>query len=137
MLASDPYFTDTQRKRFTITCTPPGLQARLDPQLLRYMLLNLLSNACKYSADDAPVILRASQASGAVVFEVEDSGIGISEADQDRIYSLFFRGGNVGTRPGTGLGLMVVKRCVEAHCGTITFRSSAGKGTSFTITIPT
>lgn len=136
MLASDPYFNDAQRKRFVITCNPPGLQARLDPQLLRYMLLNLLSNACKYSADDAPVMLRASQVSGAVVFDVEDSGIGIKEADQDRIYSLFFRGGNVGTTPGTGLGLMVVKRCVEAHCGTITLRSSAGQGTCFTITIP-
>jgi PAS domain S-box-containing protein len=136
MLAADPYFTDTQRKRFTITCTPPGLQASLDPQLLRYMLLNLLSNACKYSPDDAPVTLRATQLSDTIEFQVEDSGIGICENDQSRIYSLFFRGSNVGSRPGTGLGLMVVKRCVEAQHGTITFSSTTGKGTCFTVTLP-
>lgn len=64
---------------------------------------------------------------------VQDTGIGIPAADQKSIFMAFQRGGNVGERPGTGLGLMLVKRCVELHGGRVTFVSQLGKGTSVTV----
>ena len=137
MMSSEARLPGRHRHRIKITCEPPDIEANLDPQLLQHMLVNLLSNACKYSADPLPVHLRAKQLPEAIELQVEDSGIGICEVDQSRIYSLFFRGRNVGAIPGTGLGLMVVKQCVEAHGGTITFTSIINKGTCFTITIPT
>jgi PAS domain S-box-containing protein len=137
MMSSEAKLPGSHRHRINITCEPPDFEANLDPQLLQHMLVNLLSNACKYSADPLPVQLRARQLAEAIELQVEDSGIGISEVDQNRIFTLFFRGRNVGAIPGTGLGLMVVKQCVEAHGGNITFTSSINKGTCFTITIPT
>jgi signal transduction histidine kinase len=70
------------------------------------------------------------------VFLVEDTGIGIPDADQTSIFIAFQRGGNVGDRPGTGLGLMLVKRCVELHCGRVNISSQLGKGTTVSVRLP-
>jgi len=67
---------------------------------------------------------------------VEDMGIGIPDADQTSIFIAFQRGGNVGERPGTGLGLMLVKRCVELHGGRVSIVSQLGKGTTVTVRLP-
>jgi signal transduction histidine kinase len=67
---------------------------------------------------------------------VSDSGIGISEEDQQRLFTAFHRGANVGNRSGTGLGLLLVKRCVELHHGRVEIDSKLGKGTTVTVTLP-
>jgi PAS domain S-box-containing protein len=135
MLASESRLPGAGMNRIKVICEPALLQANLDPQLLRHMLLNLLSNACKYSPEHESVYLRARKIQSGVEFQVLDSGIGIRPEDQNRVFSLFYRGQNVGSIPGTGLGLMVVRHCVEAHGGVISFESNVGKGTCFTITI--
>ena len=70
------------------------------------------------------------------VCTVRDQGIGISGEDQQHLFKAFHRGGNVGTRPGTGLGLLVVKRCVELHRGRMHLVSKLGEGTTVTIRLP-
>ena len=65
-----------------------------------------------------------------------DRGIGIGPADQEWLFSAFHRGQNVGERPGTGLGLVIVKRCVELHGGTIAVQSQLGQGTTVTVRLP-
>jgi signal transduction histidine kinase len=70
------------------------------------------------------------------VFVVRDYGIGIPEADQAQLFLTFHRGGNVGERPGTGLGLVIVKRCVELQGGSICLQSKPGKGTTGTVRLP-
>jgi PAS domain S-box-containing protein len=113
---------------------PPMLA--LDESLLRHVLLNVLTNAVKYSPADTAVGLTLAMTGGAVVITISDSGIGIPETDQVHLFEPFYRATNVGTISGTGLGLTIVKRCVERHGGTIGVTSSAATGTTFQIAIP-
>jgi len=113
---------------------PAGAQA--DAKLLHHILGNLISNALKYSKLDQPVSVRVDLDDGRVRLVVRDEGIGIPEADQPRIFEMFRRASNVGTISGTGLGLVVVKRCVELHGGSIELRSAPGRGTEVTVRIP-
>ena len=108
----------------------------LDESLLRHILTNLLSNAVKYSADGSPVHLRVARTSNGVRFEVEDHGIGIPEADRDRLFEAFHRADNVGHVHGTGLGLVIAKRCCDLHGGQLAFASEDGRGTTFTVILP-
>jgi signal transduction histidine kinase len=117
---------------------PKGLtdDARGDETLLRHILTNLLSNAVKYSANGQPVRFSVERQGTEAVFVIADRGIGIPEPDSKQLYHAFHRGRNVGERPGTGLGLVIVKRCVELHRGTIAFESREGEGTTFTVRLP-
>jgi signal transduction histidine kinase len=107
-----------------------------DEALLRHIFSNLLSNAVKYSAPASPVDFRVARIGKNAVFTVKDSGIGIPEKDQARLFEAFHRAGNVGEREGTGLGLLIVKRCVDLHGGTISVVSAEGEGTTFVVTLP-
>jgi len=81
--------------------------------------------------------LPAAKREGAdAVIEVQDRGIGIPEADRGRLFEAFHRATNVGQVPGTGLGLLIVKRCVDLHQGSIGFESVVGEGTTFTVRLP-
>jgi signal transduction histidine kinase len=107
-----------------------------DENLLRHILNNLLTNAVKYSKESGAVRLILERIDGEAVFHVHDQGIGIPASDQRQLFKPFHRGGNVGDVPGTGLGLVIVKRSVELHCGRITCQSSEGQGTTFTVNLP-
>jgi PAS domain S-box-containing protein len=106
-----------------------------DEALLRHILTNLLSNAVKYSPDGAPILLNIHRQEQSLVFQVIDQGIGIPEKDHPHLFEAFHRCSNVTDQSGTGLGLVIVKRCVELHGGTISFQSTPGQGTTFTVTI--
>ncbi len=109
----------------------------LDEKLLRQTIINLLSNAVKYSAENEPVDLNVSlDKNGSTMFRVIDRGIGIPEEDLPEIFTTFHRAKNVGTKPGTGLGLGIVKRSVEKMNGKISISSKIGKGTEVTIELP-
>jgi signal transduction histidine kinase len=71
-----------------------------------------------------------------LVCQVRDRGIGIPEADRSWLFNAFQRGRNVGNRPGSGLGLVIVKRCVELHGGKIYLESKPNEGTTATVTLP-
>ena len=107
-----------------------------DERLLRHILLNLLTNAVKYSPEGVPVQFFMTRLATRVRFEVVDRGIGIPEQDQKWLFNAFQRGRNVGNIPGTGLGLVIVKRCVELHRGTIRIDSSVGRGTKVGVEVP-
>jgi len=107
-----------------------------DETLLRHILTNLLSNAVKYSEPGSAVDFSAERRAGDVIFTIRDRGIGIPEDDQARLFTTFTRGRNVGSRPGTGLGLVIVQRSVQMHGGAIHLDSAPGAGTTVTITLP-
>ncbi len=107
-----------------------------DEALLRHILSNLLSNAVKYSPETSPVSLKILRQGRSLVFQVIDQGIGIPEKDHAHLFEAFHRCSNVADQSGTGLGLVIVNRCVELHGGTIAFDTELGKGTSFFVTIP-
>jgi signal transduction histidine kinase len=115
----------------------PKVQA--DPSRLAQILINLLSNACKYTSDGGEIQVRAWSDGACVHCAISDTGIGISQEDQKRLFTKFFRadGPEVRDRAGTGLGLCITKNLVELHEGEIEVESQLGEGTTFTFTIPT
>ncbi len=109
-----------------------------DRECLTRILSNLLSNACKYTPAGGRASLQAGQQGETVWLTVADTGVGIPEAEQSRIFSKFYRGSN--TRPlpsrGTGLGLAITKSLVELLGGDISFTSEEDKGTTFRVSLP-
>lgn len=108
----------------------------LDEKLLHSILINLLSNAVKYSPSGEEVKFEVEFQGESVVFTIADRGIGIPVSDQAHLFEAFHRGENVGRIDGTGLGLAVVKRCVDLQGGDITWNSSLQRGTTFVVSIP-
>ncbi|MGD2179567.1 GAF domain-containing protein [Lusitaniella coriacea] len=108
----------------------------IDEKLLRQILTNLLSNAIKYSPQGGTIDLNYTHNNRQLTFEVRDRGIGIPIEDQERLFESFYRAENVGAIPGTGLGLTIVKKCVDLHQGEISVKSEPGKGTTFIVILP-
>jgi signal transduction histidine kinase len=113
-----------------------GVGCALDENLLRHIVVNLLSNALKYSAADQPVSVRWSWLQGELTTTVQDRGIGIPEADRQHLFQTYRRGSNVGPVVGVGLGLTVVQQAVACHAGRLEWDSQAGQGTRFTVVLP-
>ncbi len=107
-----------------------------DKRLVKNILLNLLGNAIKFSRENSVITLNLHIEDDLLTILVADSGIGISEEDQQHLFSSFFRGGNAGNIQGTGLGLHIVKRYTELLNGTITLQSTLGEGTTITVVLP-
>lgn len=118
---------------------PAGpVSVQTDPVLLRVVIQNLLSNAVKYSPKKTPVALRLAVVDGKAEISVQDTGIGIPKADQERIFEKFFRAQNVKQMDtdGNGLGLAICKSIVDRLGGTLSFVSVENKGTTFTVSLP-
>ncbi|RYZ25588.1 MAG: PAS domain S-box protein [Chitinophagaceae bacterium] len=107
-----------------------------DQKLLKNILINLISNALKFSDENAVVDIATNVQPGKAVLSVSDKGIGISEEDQEHLFSSFFRGKNAINIQGTGLGLHIVKRYADLIGGSINLQSILGEGTTITLTIP-
>jgi signal transduction histidine kinase len=107
-----------------------------DERLLQHIFTNLLTNAIKYSDAGQMVGFEIRCTGTEMVCAIRDQGIGIPEADQEWLFSAFHRGHNVAGRPGTGLGLVIVKRCVDLHGGKIKLESKPGEGTVVTVRLP-
>jgi two-component system sensor histidine kinase/response regulator len=120
--------------RVRFECAPGRFPLVADALRLRQALDNLLSNALKYS--DGPVVVSLSAGARDYLIEVSDQGIGIPAAEQTGIFEPFFRASNTGNKPGNGLGLSIVKSCIEQHGGMIRFSSEAGKGATFFVELP-
>jgi len=116
---------------------PPNHSPALaDERLLRNILTNLLTNAVKYSEAGSPIDLDLSRAGPHAILSIRDHGIGIPESDREWLFHAFHRGHNVGNRTGTGLGLVIVQRCLEIHEGQIQVESAVGQGTTVTVHLP-
>lgn len=113
------------------------VQVRADTRLLRQIVSNLVSNAIKYSPAGSQIDIRLDcTRPESFTLEVQDHGIGIPDADQAHLFEPFHRAANVGTIPGTGLGMNIIRHSVELHGGTITFTSAENAGSTFTVTLP-
>lgn len=107
-----------------------------DEKLIRNIIINLLTNAVKFSPNQDKVEFIISCDASSYYFTVHDFGVGIPEADQENIFVPFHRGVNVSDIQGTGLGLSIVKKAVDLLGGFISMRSKVGEGTSFEVTLP-
>lgn len=106
------------------------------PKIMKNILLNLLSNACKYSENGMEIKIRSFVDESSFTIRIHDHGIGIPIQDQGKLFTEFYRAKNAKNIQGTGLGLSIVKNYVALLKGTIRFDSELNKGTVFTLTFP-
>jgi PAS domain S-box-containing protein len=139
-VASEVTLSVGQKHTIMFACQCQGdsasLEGYMDGKLLRQILTNLLSNAIKYSPIGSLVNFELTCTADQAIFVIQDSGIGISKKDQTRLFEFFYRASNSDTIPGTGIGLAIVKKCVDLHDGAIALESDLGKGTTITVTLP-
>jgi len=107
-----------------------------DSELLYQVFENLLSNSVKYSKDGQEVIFKIEFEDGKLIGTIKDNGIGIPESEHSQLFDRFFRAKNVGVVEGSGLGLSIVKKCMDVLGGEISFESNYKKGTTFRVEIP-
>ncbi|MBK8424731.1 MAG: HAMP domain-containing histidine kinase [Lewinellaceae bacterium] len=113
-----------------------GDVARLDSGLLKNILINLVSNAVKYSPEGATILLRSKIGDDGICISVRDQGIGIPESEQKHLFDRFFRATNATNIQGTGLGLYIVQRYAEMMNGEVGFTSEVEKGSEFWVKFP-
>jgi PAS domain S-box-containing protein len=109
----------------------------MDASLLKHIVMNLVSNASKFSPEASPIEIKTINNNGHITLSVKDHGMGISKDDQQHLMERFFRGANAGNIQGTGLGLHIVSKYAELMNGTVECKSELEKGTEFIITFNT
>jgi PAS domain S-box-containing protein len=107
-----------------------------DKTCLRHIMNNLIANAIKFSGESSSIHIRLDKKENSYQLVIADTGIGIPEEELKFIFDIFYRATNVLNIPGTGLGLNIVKKYLDAIHGSIQIESFAGKGTTITITLP-
>lgn len=107
-----------------------------DDVLLEQVLVNMVSNSIKYSPDYSEIVISVKQQEPNIILAVADSGIGIRDADRERVFDKFYRADTTRHVPGTGLGLAICKGIIELHGGTITAEPNHERGTVMVITLP-
>jgi signal transduction histidine kinase len=116
---------------------PDSLPGRWDRLALEQIVSNLISNAIKFGAGAPIEVALATLEDNKVQFQVRDRGIGIADADQERIFGRFERlSSGPGHPAGAGVGLWLVRGLVESHAGTISVNSASGQGATFTVVLP-
>jgi signal transduction histidine kinase len=108
----------------------------LDRQLFKNILVNLISNAIKYSEDGRKIFIKLQKEQEMFEIEIKDQGMGIPKADQAHLFERFFRAHNVTHIQGTGLGLNLVKKYIDLMNGKISYQSEEGKGSTFVVKLP-
>ncbi len=108
----------------------------IDGERIRQVVINLVSNAIKYSDPGGSVDVKVGQNKEDLIIQVSDRGIGISRESLNHLFERFYRGENEVDRGGTGLGLYITKQIIEAHGGHINVESKLGEGSTFNLTLP-
>ena len=121
-------------KHFSVEFPDEQFTAIIDREAVTKVVSNLLTNANKYTTDEVRLSCHAGPDEDHFQIVVADNGIGIKEEDQQRIFEPFFQA--EGNKPGTGIGLNIVKNIVDLHHGTISVASAVGKGSTFTVVLP-
>ena len=129
---------DSANVSLLVDCQVPHLRVRADIEGLREILTNLVGNAIKYTPGGGNVTIRVDRLDPYGLIEVEDTGIGIAEEDQERVFERFFRVDKARSRElgGTGLGLSIVKHLTQSFGGHVGVRSEIGEGAVFWVKIP-
>lgn len=147
-----PYALDKQLRNLILTCEPQWagkaidmdvsleeIELTADQDLMTQVWMNLIHNSIKFTPDGGRIGVALCRRDNAAEFKIEDTGIGISEEDQTRIFERFYKADKSRMRSdsgGSGLGLSIVQKIIEMHKGTITVNSKPGVGTAFTIILP-
>ena len=130
---------ETQKLNLQFKLELPTTLPRIrgDRKQLKQAFINLLNNAVKFNKDEGEILLKAHQGKDLITIVISDTGMGIPEEEQSKIFEKFYRVSSHRDQvPGTGLGLSVVKQIIQGHGGEISFTSEVNVGTTFTVTLP-
>lgn len=130
-IAEEMQLISKQNQLIVYEHTGTTAQVYLDQNLLKNCIINLISNAIKYSGENTMIQFNSIIDNRQLVVEVKDNGIGIPKLEQNNLFEPFFRAHNTGDIPGTGLGLNIVKRYVGLMNGTVSCESAQNVGTTF------
>ena len=136
---SNRLFASQKNMQIAISCPEQLPQVYADTNRIEQVINNLLSNVMKYSQPGTDISLRLSHENDKIIVLVADQGLGIPEKEQDKLFRAF---GKTSVQPAskkersTGLGLLIVKKIIEAHDGRVWFKSEPGKGTEFFFFLP-
>ncbi|MGD9976521.1 MAG: PAS domain S-box protein [Bacteroidales bacterium] len=136
LMASDAEQVSNEKGRVTVTISTNLRSVFMDKTLLRHIIINLLTNALKYSPHSTKVLLSVVKANNDIEFTVSDKGIGIPPDEIQHIFDPFYRASNCESYIGTGLGMSIVDRCVNTHGGNIKVTSTVNAGTTVLVKIP-
>tara|TARA_R110002033_G_scaffold166331_1_gene204869 strand:- start:92265 stop:94637 length:2373 start_codon:yes stop_codon:yes gene_type:complete len=128
--------TKREGQQIRLSSDETSIVVYLDPKLLSHILINLLSNATKYSKEDQNILLEISITGTQVILTVTDEGIGIPQEEKEKLFGRFFRAANATNIQGTGLGLHIVKQYVELMGGSVSCSSEIGNGATFKVKLP-
>ncbi len=138
--ASSQDIVEKRKINLTIEIEDSGLKKTIkaDEEKMALAIKNLLDNAINYTEAKGKITIKMTKEKDKINLSISDTGVGIPEKQQDRVFSKFFRGSNVVKMEtdGTGLGLFIAKNIIEAHNGKISFKSKEGEGTTFFIVLP-
>ncbi|MGB3191112.1 MAG: HAMP domain-containing sensor histidine kinase [Limnoraphis sp.] len=126
----------TNKHEIIFSCQGSSFEGKFDEMLLKKIPSNLLSNAIKYSPGGGEIKFDLICENQQAIFKIQDQGIGIPKSDQDRLFTNYYRGKNIGSISGTGLGLSLVKHIVDLHHGKITIESEENQGTKVIVILP-
>ncbi|MEL7035782.1 MAG: HAMP domain-containing sensor histidine kinase [Cyanobacteria bacterium J06592_8] len=126
----------TDKHQITFQVQGSNLEGLFDEILLKQLINKILSNAVKYSPEGGEIQCELLNQNQQAILKIQDSGIGIPKSDQERVFSNFYRGTNIDTISGTGLGLSLVKKIVELHHGEVEIESEENQGTLVQVSLP-
>ncbi|MEL6670885.1 MAG: PAS domain S-box protein [Bacteroidota bacterium] len=135
-IVNNQYLNRPDKRKVDFRISGREYPVYVDPRLIEHALINLLSNAFKYSPNAPNPILSVRFEEEQVKLLIQDFGVGVPASDQANLFSSFYRAGNTQEFPGTGLGLVIAQEFVELNHGNIQFESEEGVGSTFTITLP-
>ncbi|SFM07216.1 Signal transduction histidine kinase [Paenibacillus sp. 1_12] len=145
------YDLDEQIRHVIVACEPqwsakqiefelnmPSIKICADEDLLNQVWMNLITNSIKFSPQSGWIHIQVKQTTNEITVSISDQGIGISEEDQGRIFERFYKAdkSRTGEHSGSGLGLAIVNKIVLLHLGRISIQSATGKGSTFSVTLP-
>ena len=135
-IISEYQLGESKSRKLTFKISSSLIMVNVDKKWIKHIIVNLLSNALKYSEKDTPIEISINKDKTGVKFSFRDYGIGISKKDFKHLFEPFHRGVNVGEVSGTGLGLSVLQKAVELHQGKIEIESEINIGSTFKVTLP-
>lgn len=130
---------DKQNVRMKLRSREKMPYALVDPDKVKEIIMNLVSNGIKYNKTGGSLVVSVSRKRSEIVMEFKDTGYGIPKGEQEHIFQKFFRVRGKGTEEvsGTGLGLFIVRMLCDKMGGRVTFKSAEKKGSTFTVSFPT